>query len=556
MDFRDKSTYSLNSKVLTLIVIGILILVNILSVRYFVRFDLTENKKYSISDSTVSILHDLEDLVTVKAYFTSDLPAQFLPTKQYLKDILSEYEAYGSGNFDYEFVDPDESTEDAQEAQRIGVQQVRMQVRENDSFQVKNGYLGLGIFYEGKNDAIPVIQQENLGNLEYDLTSMIIKMAQPRALVVGFLQGHGEHELSSAPPFPGAQSSSDYQAVSQVLAKNYEVKAIDFTKQDTLEGVDMLVVAGAKRDLTDRDVFEIDQYLLQGGKAIFLIDGILQLADGISLQVLDTNLKTLFEPMGVIVESDLMLDNLSELTNFSEGPGRFFFLQYPPFIRLVSDNFSDHPVVAKIQSFVMRFVSSVTVNEIESLSYDKFVSTSPNSWHQEAPFQVDPTSIPPATLDQAGARSVAVAVSGLFPRISSAENVPALQRWEVGGEEGYELKFVEKDDNRKGRKIIKEAQAEAGIIIVSDSDFISDRFLQNDQSALVVFLNMVDSLVLGDELINIRSKSLGGANIGELENSEKALMKFLGILLVPILVSGYGVFRLWARRKEEKLLKL
>ena len=120
MDFSDKTSYSINTKAMTLIVAGILVLVNILSLRYFVRFDLTESKQYSISDSTENILAGLEDIVTVKAYFTENLPPQFLPIDRYVRDILAEYEAYGSGNFSYEFADPERKVEAAQEAQRIG----------------------------------------------------------------------------------------------------------------------------------------------------------------------------------------------------------------------------------------------------------------------------------------------------------------------------------------------------------------------------------------------------------------------------------------------------
>ncbi|MDZ4216941.1 MAG: GldG family protein, partial [Candidatus Gracilibacteria bacterium] len=277
MDYRDKLKHSVNSKALALIVLGILVLLNILSLRYFFRFDWTQNKQYSISDSTVSILHDLDDLVTVKAYFSDDLPPQALPIRQYVQDLLSEYKAYGSGHFDYEFVDPSTNSDVAQEASGLGVQEIRMQVVENDSLQVKNGYMGIGLFFGGNTEGIPVLQAEELGNLEYDLTSRILKMSQPREMVVAFLSGHGEHEIGTGVPFVDQGKDVDYAIAGQQMRANYAVRTLDFSAGDTLEGVDVLVVAGPKRDLSDRDIFEIDQYLLQGGKAVFLIDGIDQI---------------------------------------------------------------------------------------------------------------------------------------------------------------------------------------------------------------------------------------------------------------------------------------
>lgn len=557
MDFQDKRLYSINNKALAAVVLGILVLVNILSLSFFVRFDWTRGGQYSISDSTVQLLQGLDDIVTVKAYFTADLPPQLLPVRQYVQDILSEYKAYSGGNFNYEFIDPSANVEAAQEAQQVGVQEVRMQVRENDSFQVKNGYLGLGIFYQAKTEAIPVIQEQDAGNLEYDLTSLIIKMAQPKLRVVAFLQGHGEHGIGPGVQLPGQRPDEDYTALAQSLRKNYEVRTVDFSKQQTLEGVDVLVVAGPKRDLTERDVFEVDQFLLKGGKAVFLVDGIKQIENGINLEVLDVNAKTLLAPLGLTVDSNLMLDTLSELANFSEGPGRFYFLQFPPFIRLVADNFSSSPIVTKIQSFVVRFISSISVQQKDGLTYDRIVSTSPTSWHQDYPFQINPTSLPPAKPEQGGAKPVVVAVKGLFPRISDQDAVPALQQWVKKGEaEDYELKPVTPDEKRKGREVLKTAQAESQVVLFSDSDFVTDPALQNDQAPLVLVLNTVDSLVLGDTLIGIRSKSLGSVSIGTLENSERTLMKFLGILFVPLMLTGYGVIRLWLRRKEERMLKI
>ncbi|MGE3279100.1 MAG: GldG family protein [Candidatus Altimarinota bacterium] len=557
MDFRDKKTYSIHHKAAVFIVLGILILVNILSLRYFVRFDWTRDDQYSISDSTKELLQGLEDIVTVKAYFTENLPPQLIPVRQYVRDILSEYKAYSGGNFDYEFVDPAEDVESAQEAQQIGVQQVRMQVRENDSFQVQNGYLGIGLFFEGKTEAIPVIQEQDAANLEYDLTSLIIKMTQPRIHVVGFLQGHGEHQMGAGVQVSGQRPQEDYNAVGQFLRKNYEVRMVDFSKQQSLEGVDVLVVAGPKRDLTERAVFEIDQFLLRGGKAVFLVDGIRQIENGLNLEVLDVNAKTLLSPFGLTVDSNVMLDTLSELANFSEGPGRFYFLQFPPFIRLVADNFSANPIVAKIPSFVVRFASSISINQVAGLSYDQIVNTSPSSWYQDYPFQLNPSSIPQPKPEQGGSKPMMVSVRGLLPRISTAVAVPVLQQWvEQAETKDFELRTVTPDQNKNGREVLLEAQAESEVVLFSDSDFIADPAIQNDQTSLVLFLNTIDSLTLGDTLIGIRSKSVGSAAIREIDQSQKTAMKYLAIFLIPLLISGYGFIRLWRRRKEEQMMKI
>lgn len=560
MDYRDKTAYSINNKVLALLLAGILILVNIISMRYFVRFDMTSNDQYSISDSSIEILNSLDDLVTVKAYFTSDtdLPAQFMPIKQYVRDMLGEYEAYSGGNLDVEFVDPAEDVDATQEAQRVGVQQVQMQVLENDSYSTKMGYMGIAMFYEGKTESMPLVQQEELGNLEYDVTSRILKLTQPRAFEVAFLQGHGEHEFGSGVQGAPPQPNKDYSLVRRVLSENYTVRTVDFSKGQTLENVDVLVVAGAQRDLSERDIFEIDQYMLNGGKAIFLVDAINQL-EGINLDLRDTNLNTLFEGIGVVVNQSLVLDNVNELTNFSVGPGQFYVLPYPPFVKFVAQNFSNNPIVNKLESFVVRFITSLTVEEkVDTLTYDRFVNSSQQSWTQEFPFNLNPNGIPSPSEEEVGSSPVGVYVTGLFPRISDATTVPVLQEWrEVGEENDYELVTATvNDENRRGRETLEEATSEGKLVVFSDSDFIADPALQNHQTGLVVFQNMVDFMTFGEELVNVRSKQINSVPLEEYSSMEKSLMKFLGTWAVPALLILYGVVRIWLRRREEKFLNV
>lgn len=555
MDFRDKFQYNVNSKILVVLVLLILIVLNFLSQYLFVRFDWTENDQYSISDATSEILQELDDIVTVKAYFTDDLPAQFLGIETYVKDILSEYKAYSGGNFDYEFLDPTETAIQS-EASSIGIQQRRMQVRDKDSIQVKDGYMGLGIYYEGKSEVIPAIEPENLGSLEYDLTSLIVKMAREEKPLLGFLQGHGEHVvLGQSDP----NSGRGYTVLAQALERNYRVRHVDIAGGDSLEDVDVLVVAGPQQDLSERDVFEIDQFMLSGRDVIYLVDTVKNVQGGTNIENVPTNAISLLVPLGIGLDRNIVLDQMSAMANFSEGPGQFYFLPYPPFIQLVADYFSDNPIVAKMKGFVIRFVSSVQLIEPkEGLEYDPFIRTSLRAWTQsEGNYSLNPRSIPTPDPSTVGQKAIGMVVSGMMPRISDATEVPTLERVVPGSEEGtWAFERVTADPNRADREVLTVAQAEAEVIVMADADFLSDPFMQQDQTPLVLFLNMVDYLTYGDQLITIRSKSLTGAPIGELSDSERTMIRVLGIVVVPLLLSAYGFFRLWMRRKEEKILDL
>src|SRR5210317_1597036 len=102
------------------LIIAILILVNILSTRYFFRIDLTADQRYSLSEATVNILENLDETVTVTSYFSEDLPPDIEKVRQDFKDLLIEYSNYSDGNVVYEFINPNEDQETEMKAQQNG----------------------------------------------------------------------------------------------------------------------------------------------------------------------------------------------------------------------------------------------------------------------------------------------------------------------------------------------------------------------------------------------------------------------------------------------------
>ena len=104
-----------------LLILGILIVVNFFSYKLFMRLDLTENKIFSISDATKNTMRQLDDVVNIKAYFSSTLPSQVLSLRQEVKDVLDEYQAYSNGKVKVEFIDPGDDADLAQELAIKGI---------------------------------------------------------------------------------------------------------------------------------------------------------------------------------------------------------------------------------------------------------------------------------------------------------------------------------------------------------------------------------------------------------------------------------------------------
>ena len=134
--------------VYTVILVASLVFLNLISRNIFKRFDLTDTQMYSLSSSSQSVISKIDDLMTIKVYFSNDLPGNYANNRRYLQDILEEYIAYSKGNLRFEFIDPS-SDEDMQlAAQRAGIQPVQLQVIENDKVEVKRVYMGLSILYQ------------------------------------------------------------------------------------------------------------------------------------------------------------------------------------------------------------------------------------------------------------------------------------------------------------------------------------------------------------------------------------------------------------------------
>jgi len=132
----------------------ILFLLNGISRNKFFRLDLTDNNMYSLSTSSESVVEQVDDLLTMKVYFSDDLPGEYANNRRYLQDILEEYAAFSNGNIRFEFFRPEDDQNIEQEAQKAGIMPVQMQVVDNDKLEVKRVLMGMVILYEDKKRSI------------------------------------------------------------------------------------------------------------------------------------------------------------------------------------------------------------------------------------------------------------------------------------------------------------------------------------------------------------------------------------------------------------------
>ena len=536
--------YGGNTLAFILVVLGIVVLVNFLSSRRFIRADLTEDKRYTISQSTKTVLKRLDDIVTIDAYFSRQ-PSRVAQIRQSVRDILEEYRAF-SKNLQINFIDP--AAEDEAEKQKLrfmGIPEVQVNVIEKDKAEVANVYMGIAILYEDKKEILPVVQ--TTANLEYDLTSAILKVTSEEVKTVGFLSGHDEMDV-----FDQA-----FGPLRQELSKQYDVRKVPIDAGKAIDSdVATLIIAGPKKELTEREKYEIDQFIMRGGRTLFLIDPIVIQYEGLSVNPLKTGLNDLLEHYGVRLNDNLVLDvSMGQLT-YSQG---FMTVTtgYAYFIRMLkeyhyragetSEGLSQDSIITnQLESLTLHWASSLELLPQEDASVEAIAlaKTSRGGWTVQSPYNISPTNRqfqPPASMQQA--HTVAVSLSGAFKSFYAGKDIPAVESSESG-----ETVTAKPAEEERTTKTTSEATQ---IVVVGNSQFLQ----QGQRDARLFFLNTVDWLTLGEELINIRSHGATNRPLKEVSESEKFFLKFISIAGVPLLVVAFGLVRFFLRRRAKRLVE-
>ncbi len=493
-----------------LLILVILILVNIISIRIFGRLDLTKEKVYTLSDASKKLVEHLDDRINIRGYFTEDLPAPYNDNRRAVLDILNDYRAYSNGNVHFEFINP-QGEKGEQEAQEAGIPPIQVQVVNNDKLEVKRGYLGLVMQYEDKKEVIPVVQ--NLSSLEYDLTSAMKRLTTTVKKKIGYTQGHGEPTLDKL------------RRATQSASKQYDLVPIDLSKEHTIPSdLSVLMVIAPTSKFDDSAKYAIDQYLMGGGKIGFLLN---EMNANLNsqyryAQAVDLGLNDMLEDYGVRVNADLVRDAQCANITVSQMQGPFQIQSQVPFPFLpAASNFDrNNPVVKDLQDVVFYFVSSVdtTLAAQKGLTADVMIRSSKRSGRQSGFVMLDPFQRANAADFQESGIPMAVAVHGKFKTyFTGKQPTPALTE-----------------------------SPETRIIVVGDGDFMQDQFLGNKDN-LTLFENIVDYLADDAGLITIRSKDVAEPPLEVLSDGTKSLLKYGDLLLPPLLVIGYGLFR-WRRR--------
>ena len=494
-----------------LLILGILILVNFISVRIFGRLDLTKAGVYTLSDASKNLVRDLDDRVTVKAYFTEDLPAPYNNNRRAVLDILNDYKAYSKGNLHYEFINP-EGEKNEREAQQAGIPPVEVQIVKEDKFEVKRAFLGLVMMYEDKKEVLPVIQ--NLSSLEYDISAAIKRLTTRTKKRIGYTAGHQETALSSM------------QRASQEIDAQYESVPVDLSSNTAEIPQDLaaLLIIAPQTKFSDTAKYQIDQYLMRGGKVAFLLNKMnIDLSAQYKVaQPVNIGLEDMIENYGIRINSDLVRDAQCANITVMQNQGQFQMRSQIPFPYLPNAVNVDrsNPIVKDLQGIIFYFVSSLdtTLAANKGLKAEVLVRSSKHSGRQSGFVMIDPFHrYAPEELAESNIPMAAV-VSGSFKSFFEGKSL---------------VPHTTKSPDTR-------------IVVVGDGDFMKDDFAGN-RGNLTFFVNIVDFLADDAGLITIRSKDVAQPPLEQVSDATKKILKYGALVLPPFLVIGYGLMR-WRRR--------
>ena len=476
-----------------LIVAGILVLLNILAARYFVRLDFTEDNRYTLSDATKDILAGLNEPVTVTAYFSEGLPPNIDNTRREFKELLSEYATRSRGNVVYEFVNPNEDDQTQQQAMQNGISPVVINVREKDQAVQKRAFLGAVLRYGEKKEVIPFVQPGSA--MEYSLSSGIRKLTADEKNLVGFIQGHGEPTLTMMP-----------QAAEALNVLN-QAEGVNLTDSTYLPKYKTLVLIAPSDSMPEEHLDMLEDYLAGGGNmvvALNRVDGDLNQGMG---QVINTGVESWLSEKGIEVEPNFIVDANCGSVSVVQQQGVFSFTSQISFPYLpIFNSFTDHPVTSGLETVVMQFASPINFVGDTSLNYQPLVLSSEKSATQNAPLYFN---IQREWTDSD------------FPQESIT--AAAVLQGKIAGE------------------------SDSKLIVIGDGDFAVNgqgqqaQQLQPDNVNLLV--NAVDWLSDDTGLIELRTRGVTSRMLEQVEDGKKNFLKWLNVLLPVLLILIYGLIR-------------
>ena len=478
-----------------------LILLNLIARDNFKRFDLTDTKMYSLSSSSKHIVSKIDDLLTMKVYFSDNLPNQLGNTRRFLQDILEEYSAYSKDNIRFFFHNPESDKDLEDQARKDGIQPVQMQVIENDKVEIKKIYVGMVLLYEDKKEIIPVIQTTT--GLEYLISTKIKSLIDIDKKTVGLAHLNSDYEWKT-------------ENLATQLSQHYDFITIDLASNDFL-GLDVLLVSGANDTLDSLSRTHLELFLSMGNSILMTQSGVISNIQTQQANIVSSDVFDFLSKYNLDLQKNLVLDGKCSNVQVQERRGIFVMnrpMEYPffPIVRSFNQN---EIVVSELEQVLPFFPSEIKIdtslNDIVAGTVPLFLS-SDNSGIMESNWMLSPDPQQNPFIQMLGQKGKILAATSKLTN---------------GGE----------------------------LMLISDTKFMSDDAGMSVKDNLTFMLNAVDYLAGDEDLIALRSREITNRPLNELEDSTRKGWKWLNMILPSLLIVIFGFYRMRKDRNRAEVLK-
>ncbi len=547
--------------------IGIVILAYFLSEKFFFRWDLTSEKRYSLSDNTKHLLKNLNEEMNVTIYLDGDLNSGFLRLRKATKELLDEFDAYSSKKIQYEFVNPsagatkEERQKKYEELEKKGMRGIVVYDgnKEGESRQ-KIVYPWAEITYNNKTKTVNLLKnipnnsgEENLNisieSLEYEITDVLRIITSTHTPKVAFLEGHNEYPEPLVYDF--TQTLSHYYQVDRgTLSGN----------TNELNDYEAVIIAAPINKFSEKDKFILDQYIMQGGRILWLLDGTRISLDSLSTasQTIgienDLNLTDQLFKYGFRINADLVQDvqcSMIPVNVSREGDAPKYELMswyYSPLLLTIPT----HPISKNIAPVKSEFVSSINFvnNDNEKIRKTPLLITSTGTHIQNIPSIV---SMDVINIERNGYyfntqnAIVAAILEGVFPSVFTNRMIPTgITTTSPIITESKPTKMIVIADGDVIRNDIQGTGANANILPLGYDRYINQKFGNSE-----FLLNAVNYLTDDDGWLNLRSREIQlrllnkPAIIGQ-----RRFWQVTNLLLPLIIILLYGGVFYFIRKKK------
>lgn len=546
--------------ILTLLIsITLLVLVNMVASRHFYRWDLTEENRYTINESTKEMLSGLDDQVYVEVFLAGDLNPDFKRLQKSIQETLTEFNIYSNNRVQFSFNDPSVAMDQKAKNEFIqqlvskGITPTRLYDNEDGKETQKLIFPGAIISYSGRelgvtllksNQTASAIEKLNFSieGLEYEIASTIAKLTEIERMKIGLVKGHGELDSLEV---TGLQIS---------LSESYLLEDTKLNDKDRLDKYNALIIAKPTTPFSEQDKYHLDQYVMNGGNVLFMIDKLEVNMDSISSPFnyafpYDLNLDDMLFKYGVRINNTLVQDRVAGTETVVVGnigdqpqlkPFRWPF--YP-----IINQYSDHLTVKNLDAVLTKFASTIDTIKTAGILKTPIMFTSEYSRSLTAPVQV----------------SLAHIGKELTPEKLNQKNLPIGYLLEGQFPSLFRNRFLPNGVNNKNRL---DKGISSKIAIIADGDIAKNEvnpitgqplelgYNSNTRNTFAnkdLILNLVAYLTDGEGLISARAKEIKIRPLDNVKIEKDAnFWKTLNLTLPVILLILFGISKSYLRRKK------